>query len=172
MKTIYLLRHAKSSWDDPLLTDFDRPLNSRGRRACKAIRARLAELEAPPQMVLCSTALRAEETLQRILPAFSAAPPVGMERGLYLASARKLLARLHRLDDEIDTAMLLGHNPGLERLIGLLIGPAGSEAREPPEKFPTGALAVLKTAESRWRDVKGGGARLVELWTPRDAPGD
>ena len=113
MKRLYLLRHAKSSWKDTSLPDHDRPLSGRGRRAAKAIARHLREQDLEPQLVLCSTARRARETLERIQPALGAAT-VEFEHDLYAASADALLERLRRVPDTVASVMLIGHNPGLQ----------------------------------------------------------
>ena len=110
MKRIYLLRHAKSSWKHPELPDHDRPLAGRGKRAAKAIVKHMRAQRFEPELVLCSTARRARETLERIEPALGRAP-VRVEGDLYGASARELLACLRRLPDEVGSVLVIGHNP-------------------------------------------------------------
>ena len=160
---LYLLRHAKSSWDHPELADHDRPLAKRGRRATKALARYLREHEIAPELVLCSTARRARETLERIEPALGT-PSVRYESELYAASAGALLERLREVPDEVSSVMLIGHNPGIEELAHGLAGPAP----ELGAKFPTGALAMLTLTGARWRDLDRGGARLVGFVRPRD----
>jgi phosphohistidine phosphatase len=121
MKRVYLLRHAKSSWKHPELPDHDRPLAGRGRRAAKAIVRHMRAQEFVPELVLCSTARRARETLERIEPALGRAP-VRVERELYGASARELLARLRRLPDDVGSVLVIGHNPGMHELAVELAG--------------------------------------------------
>jgi phosphohistidine phosphatase SixA len=110
-KRLYLLRHAKSSWKQPELADHDRPLASRGRRAAKAIARHLRERQIAPELVLCSTARRARETLERIEPALATAA-VRREPQLYRASADVLFERLRTVPDDVASVMLIGHNPG------------------------------------------------------------
>src|SRR5262245_41814146 len=112
MKRLYLLRHAKSSWKDVSLSDHDRPLAGRGRRASKAMARHLRDRGIEPDLVLCSTARRARETLDRIAPALGTTA-IEIEPGLYGASAHGLLERLHGVQDEIESVMLIGHNPGM-----------------------------------------------------------
>ncbi len=116
MPRLWLLRHAKSSWDDPTLDDHDRPLSQRGRRACASLRRHCAASAVLPEVVLCSTATRARETLAA-LGGVLGDPEILLEDGLYLASAHGLLTRLRALDAE--SALLVGHNPGLQELVGL-----------------------------------------------------
>ena len=166
MKRLYLLRHAKSSWKDTSLPDHDRPLAGRGRRAAKAIARHLREQNLEPQLVLCSTARRARETLERIQPALGAAT-VELEPDLYSASADALLERLRRVPDTVASVMLIGHNPGLQELALDLARPA-SAARELAAKYPTAALATLAFEASSWRELDDDTAELVDLVRPRD----
>jgi phosphohistidine phosphatase len=110
MKRLYLLRHAKSSWKDTSLPDHDRPLAGRGRRAAKAIARHMREQGIEPDLVLCSSARRARETLDRMEPAVGT-PAVRVEPDLYAASARALLERLRSVLDTVESVMLIGHNP-------------------------------------------------------------
>ena len=166
MKRVYVLRHAKSSWDDPSRPDHDRPLAGRGRRAAKAMRRHLRDADVDPQLVLCSTARRARETLERVEDAFGDRT-TRVEEGLYMAGADDLLARLRRVDDRCDTVLLIGHNPGLQELV-LLLAAEGGERDRVAAKFPTAALATLAVDVPRWRDLAPGGARLEAFVRPRD----
>ena len=122
MKRLYLLRHAKSAWDDPALRDRDRPLAPRGRKAAKQVARWARKHDVRPQLVVCSSAVRAQETLQRVLPGLGE-PTVWVEVTLYAAAAETLLARVRALPEEVDEAMLVGHNPGLMELLLLLAAP-------------------------------------------------
>lgn len=113
MKRLYLLRHGKSSWKDTGPRDHDRPLATRGRRAAEAIARHLRDYDLEPELVLCSTARRARETLDRIQSALGA-PTVEVEDDVYAASADALLQRLRRVPDTFASVMLIGHNPGLQ----------------------------------------------------------
>jgi phosphohistidine phosphatase len=159
VKTVWLLRHAKSSWDDPALADHDRPLSSRGRKASKRIRRWADENDVRPQLVLCSTALRARDTLERVLPGLGR-PNVRVEGGIYHTSAEGLLERMRRVPSDVDRLMLVGHNPGLEDLASLL-APPGLDA------LPTGALAELRLEIDGWSDVRSGCGLLERLVLPR-----
>jgi phosphohistidine phosphatase len=160
-RRLYVLRHAKSSWDDPGLSDHDRPLAKRGRRATKPLRLYLQKHEIAPELVLCSTARRARETLERIEPALGA-PTVRREPALYAASAEALLDRLRDVPDAVTSVMLIGHSPGIEDLADTLTGsPVGS-------KFPTAALATLELLSARWGDTGPGTAKLIDFVRPRD----
>jgi phosphohistidine phosphatase len=166
MKRLYLLRHAKSSWKDTSLPDHDRPLAGRGRRAAKAIARHMREHGVEPELVLCSTAQRARQTLDRIEPALGSAT-VRVERDLYAASAPALLERLRGVPDAVESVMVIGHNPGLQELALELARPA-SAAGELEAKYPTGALATLAFEASSWQELDRDTAELVELVRPRD----
>ena len=166
MKRIYLLRHAKSSWKDPALGDHDRPLAPRGRRAAKAIGRHMREQRIDPELVLCSTARRARETLERIEPALGTRA-VRVEPELYAATATALLARLRQVPDSVGSVLLIGHNPGLQQLAVDLARP-GPARRELDATYPTAALATLAFAGPGWRDLRRGEVELVELIRPRD----
>ena len=164
---LLLLRHAKSSWDAPHLADHNRPLSGRGRRAAHAVREHLADRDALPELVLCSSAVRTVETLDGIRPVLPAGTTIDVEAGLYAADVDDLLVHLRRVSETVDSVMLIGHNPGLEDLAMLLVGagdPAGRAAME--AKFPTAALAHL-SVDRPWRELAPGVATLDQFWTPR-----
>lgn len=169
MKTLFLLRHAKSSWDDPLLDDFDRPLSKRGRRSAKAIADYLNHERIRPDQVLCSASRRTRETVDRLQRRLGRALPVRFERGLYLADAATLLNRLRRLPDGLASVMIVGHNPGLENLLTLLLDRSAGEAGvSHPDAYPTGALGLLRFDIDHWQDVHPESARLIAFIRPRD----
>ena len=168
MKVLYLLRHAKSSWSDGSLPDHDRPLGPRGKKATRALVRHLAGTGAEPALVLCSTALRARQTLDGVLPALGAEVDVWYEDSLYGASDDELLARLRKLPPAVPSAMVVGHNPGLADLAVELVG-GGDEAAlaRLHTKFPAGALASLGGIES-WQALGPGAASLTGFVVPRD----
>jgi phosphohistidine phosphatase len=166
MKRLYLLRHAKSSWKDTSLPDHDRPLAGRGRRAAKAIVGHLREQRIEPELVLCSTARRARETLELIEPA-RATSAVRVEDDLYAASAGALLERLRSVPDTVESVMLIGHNPGLQQLALDLARPSPT-VRELATKYPTAALATLAFRAASWQELDRDTAELVALVRPRD----
>lgn len=173
MKRIYLLRHAKSSWDDVALDDFQRPLNPRGRKAAKRMAAFLAERSIRPHLVLCSAAARTRATYDRIEPSLQGVP-VSFEDGLYEAGRGDLLHRLQRLDGHLESVLLIGHNPGLEKLTLALSGGQGDAValQRLEQKYPTGALAMLETAVPHWPELDAGTCRLVEFVRPKDLDPD
>jgi phosphohistidine phosphatase len=166
VKRLYLLRHAKSAWDDPTLRDRERPLAPRGRKAAKRIARWARKHDVRPELVVCSSAVRAQETLRRVLPALGG-PTVWVEVALYAAGSQTLLQRVHALPAEVDSAMLVGHNPGLMDLLLLLAAPGRLRERA-QENLPTGALAVLELDVDGWRSAAPGTARLTEFVRPRD----
>jgi phosphohistidine phosphatase len=168
MKTLHLLRHAKSSWDDLSLEDHDRPLNKRGRRTAEAIAAQFPSDAQELDLVLGSTARRVRETLEPILLVYKPKRIV-LERKLYQARPPALLERLRRIDESYLTVLVVGHNPGLHELALALSDPASLDALPSiSDKFPTGALATFQFAMS-WRRLGPGTAKLVAYRAPRDA---
>lgn len=168
MKTLLLLRHGKSAWDDPGLDDHDRPLAPRGTRAARLVGRHLHGRGVKLDLVLCSTARRADDTAALALAECAPDVPVERERGLYLCGAPVLLERLHDAPDAAATLMLVAHNPDIGALASLLVGegdPADIAAMA--EKFPTGGCAVLLFGVTRWCDLEPGSGRLVEFVRPR-----
>jgi phosphohistidine phosphatase len=159
-KRLLLLRHAKSSWDDPALADHDRPLAPRGRKAAKRIGEHVRRNDIPIDLVLCSSARRARETLELVGPSAE----IQVEPGLYGASADELLERLRRVPEEVETVMLIGHNPAIQELTIDLAAHAGELAHE---KYPTGALATL-TFIGPWHALDPGRAELTAFVRPRE----
>lgn len=165
MKRLLLLRHAKSSWDDPDLDDHDRPLANRGRRASTAIAEHLSTESATTDLVLCSSARRARETLERIAPALGDGVDVQIEPELYAASDERLLKRLRAVAEDVESVLLVGHNPGLEQLAVELAG-SGDELSSLRRKYPTAALATLEF-DGPWRALKPRRATLTAFITPK-----
>lgn len=161
MKTIYLLRHAKSSWKDDSLDDIDRPLNKRGRQTAAAMGRHLADAGMAPETILCSPAVRTRETLDGVSRALAEPVPTRFEQEIYDAEAGDLLARLRRLNDHLGSVMIIGHNPAMEDLARLLVPSADRE--RVGEKFPTGSLAVIEADAESWATVEPGAGRLVDF---------
>ena len=167
MHSLYLLRHAKSSWSDPTLPDRERPLAPRGRRDAKRIAEHLLRLGIAPELVLCSTSRRTRETLELIRPALADSATVRLEAELYAASAGTLLERLHGVPEDVASAMLIGHNPGLQDL-ALLLASAGSGLERLEAKFPTAALATLALPAATWSRLARADALLDAYVVPRE----
>lgn len=164
---IYLLRHAKSSWEEPELLDHERPLAKRGRKAVALLRGHAHDSGIAPDLVLCSSAARAIQTLEGVREGLPPEAVVEIEAGLYAASAGSLLGRLRRLPEEIGSVMLVGHNPGIEDLAAELAGGGDPDTRAAMEaKYPTGGLATL-AFEGPWRELDREGATLEAFAVPR-----
>jgi phosphohistidine phosphatase len=161
-RQLVLVRHAKSSWDDPDLADRDRPLNARGRRASARVGEYLRDARVHPDLVLCSAARRARQTLE--LLHLAKTTHVLIEDELYGAELAALLARLRTIPDHVASAMLIGHNPGVEELARMLVGDASMLAM----KFPTGAVADVRFATRHWNEIEAGIGELRAFVTPRE----
>ena len=168
--TLLLLRHAKSSWDDPELADHDRPLSNRGRGAAKTMAAYLADESLKPDAVLCSTAERTRRTLDAILDVWPGLN-VQYEDSLYLASTDQAIKVLNNYGSG-NCVLLIGHNPTMEELAHQLQGRGKfgnpQAAADLSAKFPTAALAILSLDCSGWRDVQPGCGQLTHFVKPRD----
>ena len=169
MPTLHLLRHAKSDWGDAGLSDHDRPLSVRGRRAAAAMAGHLRQAGVTPDLVLCSTARRAVDTLAAVRAALPDGVVVETSAELYAAAADQLLERLRQVPPRSSTVLLVGHNPGLEELALRLAGEGGDPAalRRLGRKYPTGALATLEF-DGDWPGLSRGTARLASFVTPKD----
>jgi phosphohistidine phosphatase len=169
MKTLHLLRHAKSAWDDPGLADHDRPLSARGRAAADAVGRRMAADGIAADLVLCSTAVRARQTLERVRDAWDGARAAETDPGLYLCGPAGLLARIRSVPDAVGSLMLVGHNPDTEEL-ALMLCASGEDGLLGAlrEKYPTGALATIALDVGGWADADRGRGRLVRFLRPRD----
>ena len=169
VKQLLLLRHAKSSWDDPELADFDRSLAQRGRNDARRMGREAAARGWLPQRALVSTAARTRETWGIVSAEWPHIPEVSFREALYQASAEELLVEAQRTPERIDMLLLLGHNPGLEDLARGLAGD-NSEASALElllEKFPTGAVARLEF-DGGWDALRPGAARLTDCLRPKD----
>jgi phosphohistidine phosphatase len=166
VKVLYLLRHAKSSWKDASLDDHDRPLAKRGRRAADAMAGYLESNGIRPALVLCSSALRATQTLDGVFRG-SPRPEVEVEPGLYGASEDEIMNRIQLVPDSVPSVLVIGHNPGLHDLALSLAG-SGVGIPRLREKFPTAALVALRFASSRWSGIGAGDADLIDFVRPKD----
>lgn len=169
MRKLFLLRHAKSCWDDPSLSDADRPLNRRGRNAAELIAALIADRGLRPALVLVSSSLRTRQTWEAIAPALPGVA-VSIEPGLHAARRDEIMSRLRRLDAALDSVMVIAHNPGLERLADSLVEDSGE-----PEalarlaaKFPTAALAEIDLDIPDWSALDDGTGTLLTFTRPID----
>jgi phosphohistidine phosphatase len=166
MKTLLLLRHAKSDWGDSSLRDFDRPLAPRGKRDAPRIGKALRKRGTLPDMIVSSPAARARATVEAMTQAAKLAKEIEFDEAVYGASSSELLKLIGRLPDRSACALLVGHNPGFEDLLGRLTGSH--------ERMPTSALACIEFGVDHWDDVEDKKGRLVWLLTPKqlDAYGE
>jgi len=167
-KRLVVVRHAKSSWDDPTVADHDRPLAPRGIKALRRLRDHLEGSTPTADLVLCSSSQRTRETLDGIRPVLGDDAVIEIEPALYGASASELVARLRRIDEPVTSVILIGHNPGAAELVELLAGPGAWEQWH-LDKFPTAAVATF-SLPGRWADLQSGSGVLEGVWTPRRAP--
>ena len=167
-KRLFVLRHAKSSWDDPGLEDRERPLAPRGRRAVAALAEYFRAEGIEPALILCSSARRTRETLEGL----GLHGETQVEDELYSASPGQLIERLHRVAAELDSVMVIGHNPAMQVLVLRLVASeagaelGGSNLAQIQRKFPTGALATLEF-ECGWSGLGPGAARLAGFVRPK-----
>jgi phosphohistidine phosphatase len=168
VKTLLLLRHAKSDWGEPSLADRDRPLTERGRRAAGLIARYLHDNGIRPAMVLCSPARRAQDTLAIVRPRLGADVDVHTDEAIYGADAYDVLERLRAVPAAIASALVIGHNPALHDLATALAGDGDRDAlAQLHSKFPTCALALLDLGRTDWAGLGPGQAYLSSLVLPR-----
>jgi phosphohistidine phosphatase len=162
MKTLLVLRHAKSSWDDPSLDDHERPLNGRGKKDAPRVGAALKARGLTPDLVITSDAVRARVTAESASAAAGYLGDITHEKRLYLATTRDILAVLRSVEErDTDTVLIVGHNPGLEDLVAHLT--------TQPEPMPTAALAEIELPIDAWRDLTASvRGRLVHVWRPKE----
>ena len=168
MKTLTLLRHAKSSWDDTVERDFDRPLNARGYRAAERMGAEIASLGLAFDQVCASPAVRVKETLAGVEKGAGVRFAPRFEPLIYLASGETLLEVVHSLDDTASRALLVGHNPGLEDLLLMLVPEGGPLRIQAALKYPTATLAAIDLPIARWADAAPATGTLTRFIRPRD----
>jgi phosphohistidine phosphatase len=167
MRRLYLLRHAKSSWDDPRMPDHERPLSDRGRDAAVAMAEHCDRTGIRPDLVLCSSAVRARETLAGVLPGLGTSLRVAIEDALYTFEARDLLERIRAVEDEVAAVMVVAHNPGIGVLADRLAAD-GPDLERLRAKYPTAGLATIALDVDAWPEVKPGAGHLHAFVTPKD----
>lgn len=169
MLTLLLMRHAKSSWDDPLLDDFDRPLSKRGTKAGREMGVFLAEHDLRPDLVLCSTAVRTQATLALVLPELGAPPPeVVLDEAIYLAPPSDLIDKVKAVKAGHHRVLVIGHNPGLHTFaLSLIAAGDRSAIADLAMGFPTAALAEIAFEMPRWGGLRVASGRLVRMVRPR-----
>ncbi len=160
-RTLILMRHAKSSWSEPGLGDFDRPLNARGRAAAPLIGRQLRDAKLDVDVLLASTAVRVRETLELLLPAWMYEGPIVREKQLYLASPQTIMTFVSSLDSQWQSTMVVGHNPGMSELLSYL--------SDQSLEMPTAACAVLEGHGPDWSSaLRSRPWNLVAYWKPRE----
>jgi phosphohistidine phosphatase len=162
MKTLLVLRHAKSSWNDPGLDDHERPLNKRGRRDGPRMGALMREYRLTPDVIISSDALRARLTAEAVAEVACYAGEILLDQHLYMASPAAILSVLRTVrHTRAETVMIVGHNPGLEELVAQLTGNQ--------QDLPTAALAQIVLPIDQWRDLKlSTRGTLLGLWRPKE----
>jgi phosphohistidine phosphatase len=169
MKRLAILRHAKSSWDDPGLDDFNRPLNDRGWKAVHRLGRELDKRGMKFDLVLSSTSARTRETIDGVQKHYDFEAPIMFEQRLYLASEGTLLELVRGLSETVKAPLIVGHNPGLEQLVTDLTSDDDKGLRERVAgKFPTGALAIIELPAKQWPEIAPGRGKLVELILPKE----
>lgn len=173
MKKLILLRHAKSSWKDTSLDDHDRPLNARGNAAAPVIGKWLADRGHRPDIVLCSSSVRTRETAEKLATTMPSLPDPVIEEGLYHAAPGTMLTRLRELPATCQTAMIIGHQPGLSTLTRMLAdGRESRRCQRAYEHFPTAAAAILEIDclknNSDWQSLDYRTARFADFAKPRE----
>src|SRR5262245_142750 len=161
MKTLLVLRHAKSSWSDPALDDHERPLNKRGRRDGPRMGELLRQYGLIPELVISSDAVRARLTAEAVAEAARYAGEILLDRHLYMADPADILSVLRKIPGNAKTVMIVGHNPGLEELVEQLTGEQ--------QDLPTAALAQIVLPIDQWRDLKlSARGTLLGYWRPKE----
>jgi phosphohistidine phosphatase len=166
MKSLHLLRHAKSSWKDFGLNDHDRPLSKRGRQTAKMMAAYLRRAKITPDLVICSTAVRAQQTLEPIIEAAKKPPKIVLVREIHGGAQRALWEQLWNLPESAKSVLLIGHNPALHDLaLELTLADLHKLLPSAGEKFPTGAMVSFRF-DGAWKALEPRGALLTSFITP------
>ncbi|WP_055688904.1 SixA phosphatase family protein [Streptomyces prasinus] len=166
-RRLVVLRHAKSAWPEDV-PDRDRPLAARGERDAPAAGRAIAGTVGPPDLVLCSTAVRARRTWELAAAEWDTPPPARYDSRLYAAGVPALLAVVREAPADVGTLLLVGHNPGLADLVLALAGDGADDTLDRVRaKFPTSAVAVLSWRGSAWPDLAPGTALLTAVTVPR-----
>ncbi|PWR00402.1 SixA phosphatase family protein [Leucothrix pacifica] len=160
-KLLYLLRHAKSSWADHSMSDFERPLNKRGIQQASQIAAILASKEPRPQVIISSPANRAFSTAKTMAVALgSDKSKIGSDKRIYEANIQTLMYLIQELDDDLESVMLVGHNPGFSHLVNTL-------SRQKVAPLPTCSLIQLRLDINQWSELEAECAELLSADAPK-----
>ncbi|HEX6218263.1 MAG TPA: histidine phosphatase family protein [Sphingomicrobium sp.] len=169
MKQLAILRHAKSDWGNPGLTDFDRPLNKRGRKAAKKVGRELNQRGLAFDLVVSSPATRARETVERFCLGFEHPLSVQFEPAIYLASTGALLGVINALPEETGTVLIVGHNPGFHDIVLRLTREDSNGFRHKVgANYPTGAFALIDFPAGKWADVTPASGEIRQVIFPRE----
>ena len=163
MKTLYVIRHAKSSWDDTALPDFDRKLNERGKRDAPRMGKRLKEKEIYPDLVISSPAKRAISTAKRVTGALGYPKKnIKTDHQLYHANEDKILTVINSINDKHDTVFLFGHNPGLTDFVNTIM-----EIEVNIDNVPTCGIVAIKFRADSWKDISWASGKLIFFDYPK-----
>ncbi len=168
MLTLTMLRHAKSSWGDPLLRDKDRPLNARGKSQTKQMGEHLSQQNIDPDLIICSSAKRARQTLKQVSKNWQTDARIVLEDRLYLASTSSILSLFEEYGNSANHIMIIGHNPGFHTLASSLA--ASGDAHDIAtlsQRYPTGTLCVIKSNAVQWQNIDSEAGELVIFTTPK-----
>jgi len=164
MKTVLLMRHAKSDWGEPGLEDFDRPLNGRGLEDAPRMGRALAKAGLVPDRIVASPARRAKQTAEIVAKSSGYHGEIAWEPALYGAPGTVWLETIRKLPEKATAVLFVAHSPGVGEAAALLLGGRGGRARL---RFPTGAIACVESTADRWDDVGPGEGELRWLLIPR-----
>jgi phosphohistidine phosphatase len=168
MKTLTVMRHAKSSWGDAGLNDFDRPLNARGRKAAAEIGKELRHRGIRFDAVIASPAMRVRETLTDLASGYGADFDVRFDPRIYEAMVDHLLTIVREISEDVSAPLLVGHNPGLQNLVLELAREDSNRRHHLEAKFPTAAVAILHLPARHWQDVETSSAEIAGLILPKE----
>lgn len=160
MKTLFILRHAKSSWENPDWADFERPLNSRGLDAARFIGALVYERSLNPQIIVSSPAKRAKQTAVLVKEIAEIPKPIVFDERIYEASPLALFNLIREFDEKYESVLIIGHNPGFENLVRMLTGESVS--------MPTAALAKINLGIEKWSEIETDSNKLEFLIRPKE----
>ena len=169
MKTIFLLRHAKSSWNKPELDDFERPLAPRGIKSAEKIGKYLKKEKLLPDIIYCSKAVRAKETWELVNRIVKKKNNINYKNKLYMANFSDFLNIIKETKDNFKSLMLISHNPGIENFALEIIKNKESEKYKNIDyKYPTGALSIIKFNIKKWNEVTSSTGEIYEFIKPKE----
>jgi phosphohistidine phosphatase len=168
MTMLTVMRHAKSSWGDASLEDFDRPLNDRGHKSARLVGREAAKRKIAFDRVFASTAMRVRETLDGFAEGYGSLPKIEFADDLYGASLGHLVDRVRAIPDLVHAPLMVGHNPGLHRLVLQLTKDDDPLRQRLIAKYPTGTLTLITLPAGRWDETEAGTGSIAELILPRD----